>query len=86
MWDTCNKSENWASIWKQTKTKINLVISPSGLNKPPLACTEMNSIFLDVLQQNLLYRAACFAKFKGILGFSVPSIILVKAGLMQITM
>ena len=33
-----------------------------------------------------LYRAARFADFEGILGFSVPSIILVKAGLMQITM
>ena len=27
----------------------------------------------------------CIANFKGILGFSVPSIILVKAGLIQIT-
>ena len=27
------------------------------------------------LQPNSLYRAACFANFEGILGFSVPSII-----------
>ena len=38
------------------------------------------------LQRNSLYRAARIANFEGILGFSVPSIILVKAGLMQITM
>ena len=33
-----------------------------------------------------MHRVALFANFEGILGFSVPSIILVKAGLMQITM
>ena len=38
------------------------------------------------LQRNSLYRAAHIANFKGILGFFVPSIIVVKAGLMQITM
>ena len=38
------------------------------------------------LQRNSLYRAARIAKYEGILGFSVPSIILLKAGLMQITM
>ena len=38
------------------------------------------------LQRNSLYRAAHIANFEGILGFSVPSIILVKAGLMEITM
>ena len=37
------------------------------------------------LQRNSLYRAARIADFEGILGFSVLSIILVKAGLMQIT-
>ena len=37
------------------------------------------------LQQNSLYHAARIAKFEGILGFSVLSIIWVKAGLMQIT-
>ena len=35
------------------------------------------------LQRNSLYRAARFENLEGILGFSVPSIILVKAGLMQ---
>ena len=38
------------------------------------------------LQRNSLYRAAHIPNFEGILGFSVPSIILVKAGLMEITM
>ena len=38
------------------------------------------------LQRNSLYRAARIANFEGILGFSVPSIILVKGGLMQIAM
>ena len=38
------------------------------------------------LQRNSLYRTARIANFDGILGFSVPSIILVKARLMQITM
>ena len=37
----------------------------------------------DSLQLNSLYRAARITNFEGILGFSVPSIILVKAGLMQ---
>ena len=35
------------------------------------------------LQRNSLYRAARIANFEGIWGFSVPSIILVTAGLMQ---
>ena len=41
--------------------------------------------FAGELQRNSLYRAARFANLEGILGFSVPSIILVKAWLMQIT-
>ena len=53
MWDTCNSSENWAAIWKQTKRKIHLVISPSGLNKPP-----------STLYWNKFYFSWCFtAKF-----------------------
>ena len=47
--------------------------------------TSILTFFLN-LQRISLYRAALFANFKGVLGFSVPSIILVKAGLMQITM
>ena len=43
-------------------------------------------IKITELQRNSLYRAARIANFEGILGFSVPSIILVKAGLMQIAM
>ena len=43
-------------------------------------------IYLYSLQRNSLYRAAHIANFEGILGFSVPSIILGKAGLMEITM
>ena len=42
--------------------------------------------FITFLPRNLLYRAARIANFEGILGFSVQSIILVKAGLRQITM
>ena len=38
------------------------------------------------LNWNSLYRAVRIANFEEILGFSVPSIIWVKAGLMQITM
>ena len=38
------------------------------------------------LQRNSLYHAARFANLEGILGFSVPSFILVKAGLMKTTM
>ena len=34
----------------------------------------------DALQRNSLYRAARIANLEGILRFSVPSIILVKAG------
>ena len=41
--------------------------------------------FIIFLPRNLLYRAARIAN-EGILGFSVQSIILVKAGLRQITM
>ena len=37
------------------------------------------------LQRNSLYRVAHNTKLEGILGFSAPSIILKKAGLMQIT-
>ena len=33
-----------------------------------------------ILQRNSFYSAARIANFEGILGFSVPSIILVKAG------
>ena len=48
---------------------------------------SLEKIFcLKLLQRNSLYRAARFENLEGILGFSVPSIILVKAGLMQITM
>ena len=43
-------------------------------------------IKITELQRNSLYGAARIANFEGILGFSVPSIILVKAGLMQIAM
>ena len=43
-------------------------------------------VVFENLQRNSLYRAARFANLEEILGFSVPSIILVKAGLMQITM
>ena len=42
--------------------------------------------FVNPLQCNLLYCAARFANLERILGFSVPSIILVKARLMQLTM
>ena len=42
--------------------------------------------YLHSLQRNSLYRAAHIANFEGILGFSVPSVILVKARLMAITM
>ena len=42
--------------------------------------------FVNPLQGNLLYCAARFANLERILGFSVPSIILAKAWLMQITM
>ena len=42
--------------------------------------------FVNPLQGNLLYCAARFANLERILGFSVPSIILAKATLMQITM
>ena len=38
------------------------------------------------LQRNSLYRDFRIADFEGILGFSVPSIVSVTAGLMQITM
>jgi len=38
------------------------------------------------LQRNSLYRVAHNANLEGILGFSTPSIILKKAGLMQITL
>ena len=38
------------------------------------------------LQRNSLYRDARIADFEGILGFSVPSIERVTAGLMQIAM
>ena len=41
---------------------------------------------IKVLQRNSLYRAERTTNFQGILGFSVLSIILVKAGLMQISM
>ena len=34
-----------------------------------------------ILLPNSLYRAACFGNFEGILGFSVPTIIWVGAGL-----
>ena len=44
------------------------------------------TIGITVLQRNSLYHIARFANLEGILGFSVPSIILVKAGLVQITM
>ena len=44
------------------------------------------SLILNYLQRNSLYRAPRFANLEGILGFSVPLIILVKAGLIQITM
>ena len=37
------------------------------------------------LQWNSLYRAAHFENLEGILGFSLPSIVLVKVGLMEIT-
>ena len=37
------------------------------------------------LQQNSLYRVVLNTKLGGILGFSAPSIILKKVGLMQIT-
>ena len=45
------------------------------------ARTEFNNCFILkspslLLQRNSLYRAVCFANFEGILGFSVPSIIL----------
>ena len=43
-------------------------------------------IYLYSLQRNSLYRAPHIANFEGILGFSAPSIILVKAELMEITM
>ena len=33
-------------------------------------------MFMEILQPNSLYQAACFANFERILGFSVPSIIL----------
>ena len=46
----------------------------------------MKMVFCLFRQRNSLYRAARIAKYEGILGFSVPSIILLKAGLMQITM
>ena len=42
--------------------------------------TTYCSIIFHVLQPNSLYRAACFANFEGILGFSVPSVIWVGAG------
>ena len=41
---------------------------------------------LASLQRNSLYRATRIANVEGILDFSVPSTILVKAGLMQITL
>ena len=47
---------------------------------------SQKSLKAGCLQGNSLYRAARIANFKGILGFFVPSIIVVKAGLMQITM
>ena len=52
-------------------------------------------IFSQINTKNLTYTVyseircialLIFANFEGILGFSVPSIILVKAGLMEITM
>ena len=42
--------------------------------------------FVNPLQGNLLYCAARFANLEQILGFSVPSITLMKVGLMPITM
>ena len=49
---------------------------------------DQSGEFVDVgaLLPNSLYRAARFANFEGIWGFSVPSIIWVGAGLMQITL
>ena len=57
---------------------------PCCLTRDSDKITTILTVFF-YLQRISLYRAALFAKFKG-LGFSVPSIILVKAGLMQITM
>ena len=48
--------------------------------------TSLLTVFFFNLKRIPLYRAAPFANFKRVLDFSVPSIILVKAGLMQITM
>ena len=46
---------------------------------------EARNSIVVILQRNSLYRAMRFANLDGILDFSLPSIILVKAGLMQIT-
>ena len=59
---------------------------PSPLSAPGSPRMPLYAGQRKVLQRNSLYSAARSANLEGILGFSVPSIILVKAGLMQITM
>ena len=52
--------------------------------------TSLLTVFVFEFTANFVVsrcpHAALFANFKGVLGFSVSSIILVTAGLMQITM
>ena len=63
---------------------MSLLVENQTNKKHPVII--FNSIPKWYLQRNLLYCAARIATFEGILGFSVPSIILVKVGLKQITM
>ena len=42
--------------------------------------TQLRQFILLILQRNSFYRAVPFANFEGVLGFSITSIILVKAG------
>ena len=48
-------------------------------------CSKFSLVVVELLA-NLLHCASCFANFKGILGFSVLSIISVGAELMPVTM